>query len=368
LAVRLIDAGTVPCLRSQTVYHALARARTDQTPDTILLVSPAGPYICIGYHQELEKEVDIEYCKSNKIPVVRREVGGGTVYLDNDQLFLQWVFRGERLPWRMERRFEFFAGPLVNTYRAMGIEACFHPVNDIHVAGRKIGGMGAAAIGSAEVMVGSFLFDFDFAVMSRALKVPNEKFRDKAYLSLLEYLTTMKKELGKTPDRGKVREIYIQECEKTLGEPLQDGSFTAEELEIMENLDTKFASDSWLDQKGGLSRAGLKIHSDVWLYETNYKAAGGLIRATLRVRNNRIDDISVSGDFAFHPHSELGQFTKLLLDQQLNYESLFAIIEKFYNEKGIQTPGVQTADWVEALLMHKVSTQQGQESNVYMAR
>ncbi len=368
MAIRLIDAGTVPYLRSQTLYHALARAKTDQTPDTILFVIPAERYVCIGYHQELEKEVDTEYCKANKIPVVRREVGGGTVYLDKDQLFLQWIFRGDRLPWRVERRFEFFAKPLVNTYRALGVEAYFRPVNDIQVAGRKIGGMGAAAIGGAEVMVGSFLFDFDFAVMSKVLKVPNEKFRDKAHLSMQTYLTTMKKELGEAPDREKVKEIYIQECEKTLGEPLQAGSFTAEELEIMEKLDTQFASDSWLDQKGGLSRTGLKIHSDVWLYETNYKAVGGLIRTTLRVRNNHIDDVSLSGDFVFHPHSELGQFTKLLLDQQLTYESLFSVIEKFYSEKGIQTPGVQTADWVEALLMHKVSKQQGQNSNVYMAR
>jgi lipoate-protein ligase A len=47
------------------------------------------------------------------------------------------------------------------------------------VAGRKIGGTGAASIGEATVMVGSFMFDFDTETMSRCLKVPSEKFRDK---------------------------------------------------------------------------------------------------------------------------------------------------------------------------------------------
>ena len=38
-------------------------AMTEDTPDTIILVSPIDPYVCIGYHQELEKEVDLAYCK-----------------------------------------------------------------------------------------------------------------------------------------------------------------------------------------------------------------------------------------------------------------------------------------------------------------
>ena len=62
-----------------------------------------------------------------------------------------------------------FIEPVVRTYRELGVQADYRPINDIHVAGRKIGGTGAASIGEATVMAGSFMFDFDTATMAKCL-------------------------------------------------------------------------------------------------------------------------------------------------------------------------------------------------------
>ena len=67
--VRLVDAGSVPAVRSQTVYHATARAMDRDTPDTIIVVSPSEPYVCVGFHQDLEQEVDLAYCAEHGLPV-----------------------------------------------------------------------------------------------------------------------------------------------------------------------------------------------------------------------------------------------------------------------------------------------------------
>ena len=42
------------------------------------------------------------------------------------------------------------------------------------------------------VFVGGILLDFDYQAMSKILKVPDEKFRDKVFKSMKENLTTMK--------------------------------------------------------------------------------------------------------------------------------------------------------------------------------
>lgn len=350
MAIRLLDLGTVSYLRSQTLYHALAYARTEGTPDTILLVSPKEPYACVGFHQEVEKEIDVEFCRRSGLPILRREVGGGAVYLDVNQLFTQWVMAPERLPWRLERRFELYARPLVNTYHELGIQASFRPINDIHVSGKKIGGTGAAAIGNAEVLVGSLMFDFDTERMAQILKVPSEKFRDKVFHSLQEYMTTMRKELGFVPDRQEVKVIYLRQCEEALKEEIVEGELTDAEWEAIEAADRKFLSPEWLYQKGGLKLTGVKIHQDVWVGESTLKAPGGLIRVTVRLHGRRIEEISLSGDFTFHPHPLLAQLERALLNIELQESAVRQVLERFYRDHNVQSPGVEIEDWQRAIL------------------
>ncbi len=146
--IRLLDLGLVPPIRSQTIYHAVGHAMTaDSRPTPSSWSRPDHPYVCIGYHQDLEREVDLDYCRAHGLPVSRREVGGGAVYLDDGQLFSQWVFHRSALPAGLEDRFELYIRPLVETYQALGVAAYHRPVNDIHVAGKKIGGTGARADG-----------------------------------------------------------------------------------------------------------------------------------------------------------------------------------------------------------------------------
>ena len=144
--------------------------------------------------------------------MIRREVGGGAVYLDGNQLFTQWIFAAEHLPATVEARFALYFDTLVEAYRALGVAADYRPVNDIHVNGRKIGGTGAARMDRAEVVVGSLMFDFDAVTMARVLKVPSEKFRDKVCQTLDDYMTTMRRELGEPPPRAVVVDAYVAAC------------------------------------------------------------------------------------------------------------------------------------------------------------
>jgi lipoate-protein ligase A len=88
--VRVLDVGLVSPLRSQAIYHGVAYAMTPETPDTIILVGPTDPYVCIGYHQELEKEVDVDYCRERNLPITGARLWRA-VYLD--KVFTQWVFQ-----------------------------------------------------------------------------------------------------------------------------------------------------------------------------------------------------------------------------------------------------------------------------------
>ncbi len=350
LRVRVVDLGLVSPVRSQSVYHAVGYAFRSGDPPTILLVSTTDPYVSIGFHQDAEREVDLEHCRAAGLPVIRREVGGGAVYLDHNQVFTQWIFPRDAVPVRLEDRFALYVQPLVETYRSLGIEAAWRPVNDIHVRGRKIGGTGAASLGESEVLVGSLMFDFNHQQMARVLKVSSEKMRDKVVQSLEEYVTTMRRELGTVPPRDEVVRRYLDACAAALGAQLVPGALTAEEEELAAQLDERFLSEEWLFQKGGLRQRGIKIHEDVRLVESAIKVPGGLIRVIVRVHGGRIDDLSLSGDFTLLPALGLAAIEQAVRGLAARRDELSRRIQDVYRALGVQSPGVTPDDFASAIV------------------
>lgn len=348
--IRVIRLSGVSALRSQTMFHAVGHAFGPNTPDTIMLIEPDEPYVSIGFHQDAEKDVDLAYCEGENLQVLRREIGGGTVYLDGDQVFCQWIFREGALVGTLDKKFEKYISILVDTYKHFSVDAVYRPINDIHVNGRKIGGTGAAKMGKSEVLVGSIMFDFDIDTMAKVLKAPSEKFRDKVFQSLQEYMTTMKKELGDVPPKGEVLDRYLEHCSHRLERELVEGEMSEEELKLIEELDSKFSSSEWLHSAGGLRRPGVKIHEDVRVTEGTHKAPGGLIRVTAQIHGDRILDISITGDFTMAPATAVSAFEQQLRGTEVTEVSVGREVDQFYDAFHVDTPGVGRDDWVQAIV------------------
>lgn len=351
MKIRLLDLDHVPYLHSQTIYHAVAYCTTEASPGTIIILSPREPYVCIGYHQMLEREIDVGYCKRDGIPVIRREVGGGAVYLDRNQLFFQCVFPRDKAPMGVHQLYRRFLRPAVNTYRRLGVDAYYLRGNDIQVDGRKICGAGAGRIEDAAVVVGNIMFDFDYAEMARILRLSSEEYRDMVYHSMKTYVTTLRKELGYLPDRQEVKGLLAKEFEEVLGASLLHADGLApDEQEMLLELDKKFTDPDWLYQKGGMSNNWTKISTDVKILESSYQSSGGLIKVIVRLRHDIIDAILISGDFSFKPTERLHDLANQLTGRPLEHDSLLGTVESFYAGNGIESPGVGPEDIVKAII------------------
>ncbi len=266
MSIRVIDAGRVSGVRSQTIYHGLAKTFTKGSPDTIVLVTPEDPYFSIGFFQDVDHELDVAYCRDNNIPIVRRETGGGAVYLDQNQLFIQWIFHRESLPVKIGERYRHFIQPILDTYRRIGIQAAYHPVNDIHVRDRKIAGLGSAQIGEAQVVTGNFILDFDFHTMLKAMNIQDPMLKQNTMRDMKAYLTTIKQELDFVPPVADLKIMYLQQCRKWLQKRLFLDRFSEHEYKIFEELDVKMTRDKWLFlNQSQLNHKMIKIHAGVWL-------------------------------------------------------------------------------------------------------
>ncbi|MDH4224046.1 MAG: hypothetical protein OEW12_00175 [Deltaproteobacteria bacterium] len=231
MPVRLVRLGGVEGVWTQAVYHALAETMTADSPDTILITRPATPYVCLGFHQQASRVLDQARCRAMGLPVVRRRVGGGLTYLDENQLFYQFVFHHTRAPLMPTRMYaDLLRGP-VDGLRRLGLNARLEKTNEVEVGGRRIAGIGGGRIEEAAVVVGNYLFDFDYQAMSRVWRAPSPQFAQLAAQALGERVTTLARE-GITAGFAQVEAHLVQaltQAMEGLGRPVAEASLTPRE-------------------------------------------------------------------------------------------------------------------------------------------
>jgi len=342
------DLGKLPGQQSMLIFHALARMGIE----ALVVVSPKSPLVSIGYFQDATREVDLQYCREFGIPYMRREVGGGATYLDENQIFYQLIWKKDNLkfPRAVDEIYPWFSQAPVQTYRAFGIESEFRVVNDIMTkTGRKIAGEGGGNIGECMVFVGGILLDFDYQAMSRILRVPDEKLRDKVYQTMEENLTTMKRELGVAPQRDEVVKVLKERFEKITGK-FQPASLNSEILQKMKEIESWMTSEEFLLKKTPRIPNGVKIREGVEVLYGVHKAKGGLIRTAEEISERKIEEITISGDFTFYPKEGLDGLERSLEKAPLEEEKITERVETYYEEKKVESPGVESRDIAKTIL------------------
>lgn len=335
---------------SQALYHAAAHLNRE----ALFILRPATPYVCIGFHQDAQQEIDLEYAQQNNIPVFRREVGGGAVYLDGQQLFFQLLVNRNRpeVPKNVAAFYQKFLQPIIDTFIQFGVPAEYKPVNDIITQGRKISGTGAAQIEDIMILVGNFIQDFNYEMMSKVLRVPDAKFRDKVHKTMYENLTTFLRETGKIPANNELADALLPKYEALLGKMDRkelDGDLLKKADELIHEMD----NPGWLlanDRRNSDSRQ-VKIAEGVYVIQKILKTPGGLIRMNAVNQNGTLSDIHISGDFFFFPAHQLTDLEKELEGTQFDPMIINQTVSQFYFDNQIQSPGVNPEDFSKVLTM-----------------
>ncbi|QKQ99160.1 lipoate--protein ligase family protein [Metallosphaera tengchongensis] len=268
--------------------------------DTFLVFSVKEPFVNVGVHQEVWLEVDLDYTLKNNIPVVRRDLGGGTVVITQGEHDYFIVVRGENAPSDPKTLYERFLTPVVDVLKDYGLNATLRD-QDIVVNGKKISGNGAMTHGKAVVIAGNILMRADTRLMSKCIKVPSEKFRDKIAKDMSEWITSLERELGYVPPREELDKKLKESFESHLNIKFEESTLTPEEIETWEKLASEKRNEEWIYYKDRRhpelkTERCVKISSSVAVCHLDYKARK-LIRITAKFVEGKIDEVSISGDF-----------------------------------------------------------------------
>lgn len=138
---------------------------TERETDVLLLYRNT-PSVIIGKCQQMEAEVNLDYCRQEEIEIHRRMSGGGAVYHDLGNI--NWAFVSNRNSHSLLDSDP--CRPLVDVLRKLGIEAEVGKRNEIMVNGRKVSGTAAQVIRNRQLFHGTLLHNCHLERLTEALK------------------------------------------------------------------------------------------------------------------------------------------------------------------------------------------------------
>jgi len=247
---RFIDTDMTDGYYSTALFESIAKhVGGGEVDDTILFWRAKTPAVYLGYHQYVEDEIHEEYCAANGIQVVRRVLGGGCGFCDEDHILFSVIASegGGTVPADIQGAYSRVLGGLINTLRMLGFDGKLEPTrNAVYSQGRKISGNAQGRFEGAVLVNGSFLLDFGFDEMDRVLKNPPMNLAEGVECARDGMITLSELLDGAGYDIDYVKGALKRGFEDALGVEAQRGVLTDSEIELAQRLSEKHRSRDWI--------------------------------------------------------------------------------------------------------------------------
>jgi len=177
--------------RSLAFYLAMEEFVARTIEDEAFFVWRVAPTVIIGRNQDLEAEVNLDYCRKHGVKVVRRKSGGGCVYSDMGNIMISFISRrGE-----VQEVFDRYLSSLTACLCSLGLKAEKSGRNDILVDGRKVSGNAFHQLPDRSIVHGTLLYDTDFDALETAIRPPVEKLERHGVASVRQRVENLKEYL-----------------------------------------------------------------------------------------------------------------------------------------------------------------------------
>jgi lipoate-protein ligase A len=247
---RFIDTDLTDGYYSAALFESIAKhVGCGEVDDTILFWRVRTPAVYLGFHQYVEDEIHEDYCATNGIQVVRRVLGGGCGYCDEDQILFSVISRecSGTIPADIRGAYSRVLGGPINTLRAFGFDGKLEPArNAVYTQGRKISGNAQGRFDGALLVNGSFLLDFGFDEMDRVLKNPTKNLADGVERARDGMITLLDLLGGADYDINHVKGALKRGFEDALGVEARRSALTESEIALARRLSEKHRSREWV--------------------------------------------------------------------------------------------------------------------------
>ncbi|MDH4191623.1 MAG: lipoate--protein ligase family protein [Betaproteobacteria bacterium] len=224
---RWLDTGVRDAAENLAISRALTYARrAGESPSTLRFLRFL-PSAIVGLHGDPARELDVAYCRAQRIAVRKRPTGGGAIYMDEGVLGWELhLARAEAGAADMPAIARRLCEAVARSLESFGVAAVFRAPGDVVVAGRKISGSGGAFEDEVITYQGTLLLDFDIERMLRTLGAMNEA----GYQSARARMIDLRRLLGVAPDPAAVARAMTTSFESLFGVRFMLGVLSSAEL------------------------------------------------------------------------------------------------------------------------------------------
>ena len=193
-----------------------------------------APSVIFGRNQQLDNEVNMDYCRRHHIQVFRRKSGVGCVYADQSNVMLSYITKEENVGFAFNR----FVNMLLLVFRRLGIEAVGTSRNDVLIADRKVCGTACYHLPGRTLIHSTLLYDTDMDHITNAMTPGPDKLQAKGIQSVRQRITLLKDHVSQSLDDVKqlIRNTFCEEsCQ-----------LSADDVAAIERLEQAYERDGFI--------------------------------------------------------------------------------------------------------------------------
>jgi len=344
---RVLDTGKLSAAANMALDRiVLEEVAAGESPPTLRFLQFTPAAALVGFNQDVNLEIRLDYCRAHGIDVNRRITGGGAILFQESALGWEIFAIPGREPFRgsYEIILHRVCTAAATGVSRLGIPAAFRPRNDIEVNGRKISGTGGTMVSGAFMFQGTLLLDNEVERFLKALRVPVEKLKKREIESLLDRICFLSDLLDPTPSLASIKEALALEFAESLGIKLIPGNLTAAEEHRLNTEIDYFNSPEWINGRVRPNSEGEPILSIL-------QTPAGTLRVRLWVApgGRRVRQALIVGDFFAVPGRLIHDLEAALVGTRVDGESLREAVISFFSTNDGRILGIEPAKVAEAV-------------------
>jgi len=162
--------------------------------EDVLMLWESKDSVVLGKHQNAFSEINYPFMINNRIPIIRRISGGGTVFHGPGNLNVTIIRTSKNDQGLID--FKEFTKPLIDFLSDLGIKAIFEGKNNLTIDGKKFSGNSAHIFKNRVLHHGTILYDTDLEKLESIINTTSSKFEDKAVKSIQAVVTNLRNHLA----------------------------------------------------------------------------------------------------------------------------------------------------------------------------